>query len=431
MSRQSAIKVSPARPASDVGRGAVPAGGRWAGGAHLVILPTEGCNLRCIYCYQGHTPATMSRETRAAVKRLIARLVHEEGAPWLHLEWYGGEPLAAWPVLEEISSYGRGVADEAGIGFSMSMTTNGTLLDPERFARLAELGCTDYQITLDGPGPEHDLRRVTASGRGSFARVWRALLTMKASRAQFRTVVRLGFDRGNREAIRRWIPELAREFAGDDRFEFYGRQISYPGHGELECSAAEGRRFAAELAAELGAAGLRVVDMRRESRPGGLGCYAGRPNAVMIGADGTLHKCAVNLDAPGNTVGRLGEDGSLQLDLPVWRSWVTADMPCRVAARAGAGAAATGGPAAENACPVGPEAACPVGPQLACPVGPQLPCPVAPDLACPVGPEAACPVGPETACPVGPEAACPVWPQLACPVGRETACPVAPAEGRV
>jgi len=394
----------------------------WTGGAHLVLLPTEGCNLRCVYCYQGHHPITMSPEIQTAVKRLIKRLVNEQRVPWLHLEWYGGEPLAAWGVVDEVSSYGQGLAEARGIGFSMSMTTNATLLTAERFARLTELSCTDYQVTIDGPPEDHDLRRVSAGGRGSFASVWSALKRMQESPADFRVVVRLGFDRSNMEATIDWVPRLAEAFAGDERFQFYGRPISYPNDNGLGCSADEANRFATELASALAAAGLTTVNMARETRPGGLGCHAGLANSVMIGAAGTLHKCSVSLEAGTNNVGRIREDGTLELDTDLWNRWITADVPCHIVA----------GEQRDAACPKSPELACPKGPQLACPKAPELACPKAPELACPKAPELARPEGPQLACPKAPELACPKAPQgmdlsaFACPKAPELACPKAP-----
>ena len=355
-------------PAPGAALFASPANGPWAGGAHLVLLPTEGCNLRCVYCYQGHQPVTMSSAMQASVRRLIELLVLEREVPRLHIEWYGGEPLAAWSIVEAISTFAHDLTEDRGVDFTMSMTTNATLLTPQRFERLTELGCADYQITIDGPPEEHDQRRITAGGRGSFTKVWAALIVMKASHAAFRTVVRLGFDRANREAIRRWLPELARHFAGDDRFQFYARPISYPTGSDLTCSPEESGRFAADLRARLAGSGLNVVDMAKESRPGGLGCHAGRSNTVMIGPDGTLHKCAVGLETAQNNLGVLRRDGRLEVDLPLWTRWVSAKRPCSVA---------VGGPASPaDACPMGPELACPMTPRgvkassAACPMAP-------------------------------------------------------------
>ncbi len=368
-----------------LGGGARGSGDPWAGVANVVILPTEDCNLRCVYCYQEHAPKRMTGAVQRGVTRLLAHLVERPELQRLHLDWYGGEPLAAWRIIEEIATRAVELTSGTGTRLTMSMTTNGTLLTPERFRKLTEWGCRDYQITVDGPPGDHDRRRVTAGGKGSFAKIWAALTMMQRSTADFRVVIRLGYDCHNMESILEWIPELARQFAGDSRFEFSGRPISYPGGAGPQCNAQEARLFGIRLAEALGRAGLRTVTWSRENRPGGLQCHAGRPNSIMIGPDGSLHKCAVGLGLPANNVGELGCDGTLKVEKERWDRWTGSSMPCRVAAEALRGARIPEGmetPAA--ACPLGPQAACPLGPESACPLGPQA--------ACPLGPEAPFPV---------------------------------------
>jgi len=444
-----------------------------APGAHLVLLPTEGCNLRCVYCYQGHPGGLMPTEVRSGVKRLMERLV-EDGRRWLHLEWYGGEPLAGWVVVEELASHARQLVDDRGIDVSMSMTTNATLLDEEKVAALLEWGCSDYQITLDGPRDWHDRRRTTASQTGSFDRAWRGLQLLRDTDSPFRAVVRLGFDRDNLQAILDWIPELALEFADDPRFVFSPRVISYPGTDSPQIPMDSAPDVSAHLEAELVRAGLLTVDYRDEYRPGGLGCYAGRPDSIMIGTRGTLHKCAVGLESRDNEIGTLNSDGTVELDHELWQGWVASPTPCLPsenascprgpAVNASDALACPRGPAVTMAgaaaCPRSP-ASCPRGPAvkgidaLACPRGPAVTeagaaaCPRSP-AACPRGPAVkgldalACPRGPAVtvadaaACPRGP-AACPRGPAvnasdaLACPRGPAvtmadaTACPRSPA----
>ena len=410
-----------------LGSGGTGSADPWSGVANVVILPTEACNLRCVYCYQGHTPRRMTSEVQKGVQRLLERLVGERELERLHLDWYGGEPLAAWHVIESIATRAVELAESTGTRLTMSMTTNGTLLTQERFRKLTEWGCRDYQITVDGPESEHDRRRVTAGGEGSFRKIWSALTMMQRSTADFRVVVRLGYDCHNMEAILQWVPELAGQFAGDPRFEFYGRPISYPGGSGPQCNAREARLFGIRLMEALSRAGLATVVWSRENRPGGLQCHAGRSNSIMIGPDGALHKCAVGLELPGNHVGELRPDGVLSVETDRWNRWTGSGMPCRVAAEvAGSPRFPKGMNIPSASCPLGPESACPLGPRASCPLGPESACPLGPQASCPLGPESACPLGPQASCPLGPESACPLGPQASCPLGPESACPLGP-----
>jgi uncharacterized protein len=67
----------------------------------LVLLPTEKCNFRCTYCYEAFLIGRMSSSTIQGIRRFIDRRVR--GLHLLHISWFGGEPLVARPVIEDIS----------------------------------------------------------------------------------------------------------------------------------------------------------------------------------------------------------------------------------------------------------------------------------------------------------------------------------------
>ena len=67
---------------------------------HLILMPTEACNFRCTYCYEDFRYKRMDQEVIHGVKRYLSRRVAELDA--LTLSWFGGEPLLARDIVEDI-----------------------------------------------------------------------------------------------------------------------------------------------------------------------------------------------------------------------------------------------------------------------------------------------------------------------------------------
>jgi len=72
----------------------------------LTIAPTMACNFKCVYCYEGERAkdvdsnnVTMSEET---LNQLV-EFIRKSGVKKLGVEWYGGEPLLAIDVIENLS----------------------------------------------------------------------------------------------------------------------------------------------------------------------------------------------------------------------------------------------------------------------------------------------------------------------------------------
>ena len=97
---------------------------------HLVLLPTEACNFRCIYCYEDFRYKRMEPWVMRGVKTLLAR--RAPGLRELNLSWFGGEPLLARDLIEDLMMHVGGLARaHAGLRVSADATTNGYLLTPE------------------------------------------------------------------------------------------------------------------------------------------------------------------------------------------------------------------------------------------------------------------------------------------------------------
>jgi uncharacterized protein len=68
----------------------------------LVISPTLGCNFSCHYCFENKTDETLTEDNQNRLLELVA--ANLRGKEVLGVQWFGGEPLNALPVIERLSN---------------------------------------------------------------------------------------------------------------------------------------------------------------------------------------------------------------------------------------------------------------------------------------------------------------------------------------
>lgn len=123
---------------------------------HLMILPTFNCNLRCWYCIQDHANISMTEQHIKEVKERILEKACSSDINTIRISWFGGEPLVSYDVVLDITSYAQSICKLKNKHFISDITTNGTLLTPERISALRAAGVTGYQITIDGCEEQHN-----------------------------------------------------------------------------------------------------------------------------------------------------------------------------------------------------------------------------------------------------------------------------------
>ncbi len=133
----------------------------------LVIAPGKLCNLHCKGCY-----ASSGHDTEKLDWEVFDRIVTEAKTLWGSglVVITGGEPLA-------YRSQGKSVLDMAAKHQDMFflMYTNGTLIDEEVAARLAEVGNLTPAISVEGWEERTDARR----GQGTYQRVLKAMANLR------------------------------------------------------------------------------------------------------------------------------------------------------------------------------------------------------------------------------------------------------------
>ncbi|MBI3292826.1 MAG: radical SAM protein [Elusimicrobia bacterium] len=143
----------------------------WDADLRLVFWETTaGCNLRCIHCRRLDVLDTISQGdlTTAEGKELIEG-IRRVGSPILVLS--GGEPLMR-PDLFELATY----AVEKGL--TVSLATNGTLIDDPMAWRIRAAGIRRVAISIDGADAStHDAFRQQP---GSLAKALEGFQCLKA-----------------------------------------------------------------------------------------------------------------------------------------------------------------------------------------------------------------------------------------------------------
>lgn len=277
---------------------------------HLIIMPTEKCNFRCVYCYEDFKIGRMSAATKDAVKRLLENRV--PGLTSLEINWFGGEPTVALDVVEDTMSAAQGLCNQHDVSLRGGMTTNGFLLTDVVYGRLVERGVVDFQISLDGPAEFHDTTRLQANGKGSFERIVHNLDMIRDGRSGGGEILlRLHLTQLNQSAMPHFADWLRRRYGGDPRFRFTIQPVEdLGGAGDLSELVLPG----VERAWGENTIPAEAEDDMERVHDENYVCYAAKANSFVVRADGRVGKCTVALRSDNNTVGSLNADGTLAID---------------------------------------------------------------------------------------------------------------------
>lgn len=288
---------------------------------HLILLPTEKCNFRCTYCYEDFAVGRMRPAVVTAIKRLLERRIPNIDA--LTLSWFGGEPLLARDIMLEIGQFAHQLCLEHDVSLLGHTTTNSYLLTPPLLQRLVAIAHREFQITLDGDQDWHDRTRVLANGAGTFEKLWTNLQSYRSVAGPFQVCLRLHVHRDNVESMKRLYERLKCELLDDPRFTAGFHKVSWLGSRPISENLLEEPQY-------LDALSYITGDDRAVREPGsGISeynlndyiCYAAKPNSLMIRANGRIGKCTVAIDDERNDVGRLNDDGTLNIFEERLRKW--------------------------------------------------------------------------------------------------------------
>lgn len=134
----------------------------------LCLNVSHMCNFSCSYCFAkkgsyGGREGIMSIEV--AQKSIEYLVKHSSEAPQLEVDFFGGEPLLAYPLIQETIEYAKKKYPE--IKWRFTLTTNASILDKEKEDFLYD-NDVSIVLSLDGGRAVNDAFRVTGNGKGTF-----------------------------------------------------------------------------------------------------------------------------------------------------------------------------------------------------------------------------------------------------------------------
>jgi uncharacterized protein len=257
------------------------------------------------------------------IKNLIE--ARATGLKVLHVSWFGGEPLVAYDIVRDISAHAKRMSEEHGFRSFVSITTNGYTLTENRFVELVDLGTRKFQLSLDGEQAVHDRTRLRIDGAGTFAKIWSNILIFnrlfnEGRMADARIILRIHVHPENVDSVRDLVAKIRAEL-NPLAFSVHFKNVGHWGSKNdanfqvFDDTDASNHDLQAELYESLATFKPEFVDDVYV-------CYASKANSFTIRADGTIGKCTVALKSKANNIGRITEEGRLDLDPEKYGPWL-------------------------------------------------------------------------------------------------------------
>ena len=250
----------------------------------VMIAVTGRCQCDCAHCSASGLPSGGELSTEE-IKRVISDAA-AMGSP--KIGFTGGEPLLR-PDIAELAAHA------AGLGLSVSLDTNGILLDAAKARALAAAGVTNINVSLDSPDARrHDRLR---GYPGCFDAALAAVKTCAALDLPCVVSTYLT-DKAVAEGRLEALIKLARARGASAVRALFPIYTGKLGDRSRPLLSAEHKKLFFEKYAD--PAFVYSESPLYDYLDGALQCTAARKVSVYVGADGAARACYVSGAAMGN-----------------------------------------------------------------------------------------------------------------------------------
>lgn len=291
----------------------------------LIILPTEKCNFCCNYCYETFEKGKMLPKIQDSLIKFVKKNIMKFSS--MDVRWFGGEPLEALDVIENLSNSFIDICRTAKRNYTSSMTTNGYNLSLDNFKKLYSLRVHNYQITIDGIKATHDRQRMLRNGVGTFDKIVSNLVDIKTNIKSGipRFTIRTNFTKCISQYIDEYIDYFSSIFSDDVRFSFSFQKASDWGGNRVQDMSENliDNIFYMELLRKI-AQNKNKLDISPHAalmNGNTCVCYANKRHSFVIGSDGKIYKCTGDFTFPQNHIGNL-INGEMIIDNNAHAKWL-------------------------------------------------------------------------------------------------------------
>ncbi|NIM12416.1 MAG: SPASM domain-containing protein [Candidatus Aminicenantes bacterium] len=290
----------------------------------LTIIPTNDCNLDCLYCYEGNRAHKYPYDVlEEDIFKFTAERIKSIGYKSLHVTWYGGEPLLNKEFIFSLSKKLMRLCKDQKLNYGAMIVTNGTLLNKTTAESLKRYKIGYVQITIDGPQEIHDQRRpVKNSKKSSYHTIVRNVewvlgiipiqIRVNVDKTNFSNTVQLLETLEKKGFLER--PRDISIYLG------YTREWTYKCSNILPVcfSMKEFSEAELEFQKSLIARGFNVSNIY--PNPQAI-CVAVTPNGFVIEPGGEIHKCWSDVGIQEAYLGNVREPLELNGKLLKWLSY--------------------------------------------------------------------------------------------------------------
>lgn len=303
---------------------------------HLTIIPTNSCNLRCIYCFQNKSGKHMSIEESNILLKYINKNINNYSG--IIVSWFGGEPLLNPQFIINFMDEIKKICKSKRKPFFSNITTNGVNLKADIFKKLINNHVIQYQITLDGFKDIHDLQRPHMNSNiSSFELIINNLRCIRdlVNPKTFNIGLRINVSKINIEFIYSFIDFLYNEFGSHPSFSLILEKVNDWGGDRIasnkqillnEDSMNDVKKYAINKGFNL---------EKQYSKNASYICNASYKNSFVVRYDLNVYKCSFSWDNEKqdthNLIGKIDNNGDLILDIEkneLWSKTYKTDEKC-------------------------------------------------------------------------------------------------------